>query len=423
MVPDAWTIGNGSVGRGNSDEYSQTVDNSALLFCHARVHGMIAISVSLYDKFDDLGVLLDIIRNNWDDDYFVSVCSNHPDAESKINQLDANVDVLEQGAQIRYDPNEESRGNNANFYYRVINTIKTAIQNAFASDNVDYVCHVHADAWPLSEPKLRNLVKSMDERDASVAFKAWTKRFLDTYPPGTVMDQFMIFDSAKCVPAGVFDQHITEMPPPVSPHRYLPMRFISQLGWSELYHYSNRETEIFWDGVPTVFGTNSVRPMMYNQRHEQIHIATEDFPDDLGKSLQAHYLSQNELDQGHHISELIDKHLIDEDYLFSRLDEHFSKKTKQLRWYYGLSSDSMGRNTKKMNKYTNITKSQKIKNVLKHNTEELARTGYDVFQQLTADSSDGNHQDNIHTTNLNEYYDKYLNEEDFPESFSHLSIK
>ncbi|MXR51001.1 hypothetical protein GRX03_05185 [Halovenus sp. WSH3] len=37
---------------------------------------MKAVSISLYDKFVDLSILVDVIRHNWEGDYYISVCSN-----------------------------------------------------------------------------------------------------------------------------------------------------------------------------------------------------------------------------------------------------------------------------------------------------------------------------------------------------------
>jgi len=38
------------------------------------------IAISFYDKFDELAVLVDIIRHNWDEEYYIVVSSKHSDA-------------------------------------------------------------------------------------------------------------------------------------------------------------------------------------------------------------------------------------------------------------------------------------------------------------------------------------------------------
>jgi len=53
----------------------------------------IGIAISLYNKFEELGVLIDIIRKNWKNKYFISVCSNYPNAQEYIKGLDIDTFV------------------------------------------------------------------------------------------------------------------------------------------------------------------------------------------------------------------------------------------------------------------------------------------------------------------------------------------
>ena len=43
-----------------------------------------AIAISVYDKFDEVKILVDIIRENWEHKYFITLCYyNHPERGRK----------------------------------------------------------------------------------------------------------------------------------------------------------------------------------------------------------------------------------------------------------------------------------------------------------------------------------------------------
>jgi hypothetical protein len=61
------------------------------------------MGISLYDKFEELSILVDTIRENWGGQYYISVSSNHPNAQQRAKKLSTDVYEFSQGAQIRYD--------------------------------------------------------------------------------------------------------------------------------------------------------------------------------------------------------------------------------------------------------------------------------------------------------------------------------
>ncbi|WP_124176941.1 hypothetical protein [Natrarchaeobius halalkaliphilus] len=377
---------------------------------------MIGVSVSLYDKFEDLGVLLDIVRNNWEDEYFVSVCSNHPNAHEKVSDLSSEIDHFEQGAQIDADESIAGRSKRVNFLLRVNNTIRTAIRGALSCDEVDHVLHLHSDAWPLSEEGLQSLIDSMDERDASVAFKTSTEKFLEQYPPGHFMDQFLLFNATDCRSAGLFERELLEYPPGIHSHRLLPMVCLVAFGWGSIWHYSNRSEEVLWDGEPTLRAGRRVRPMTYNPKYAQVHIAREDFGPGQGKSLQAYYLDEHGLTEGEYIDELLTDHLRDRDTLFDDIAGYYAQFDEELKWYYGVSTSSLGRSTRDIVEFTDLDGREKMMKVLGHNVDVLANGVYDRFQQLMGDSSpDIRTERKTKELDLHKHYTQALNKDTLPE--------
>ena len=59
-----------------------------------------AIAISVYDKFDEVKILVDIIRENWEHKYFITLCCNHPEGENHLGAL--LIDSYVQGDPIPY---------------------------------------------------------------------------------------------------------------------------------------------------------------------------------------------------------------------------------------------------------------------------------------------------------------------------------
>ncbi|WP_152418646.1 hypothetical protein [Halorubrum distributum] len=373
---------------------------------------MIGISISLYDKFDDLGILVDIIRENWEGNYFISVCSNHPEAEDRIADLNSDIDSFQQGADIKYDSSMDDFRRSANLKYRVFNTIRTAVRGAIAAD-VDYVMHLHADAWQLSEEKLQQLIQDMKERNAAVAFKGRTNFFQDRYTPGHFSDQFIIYDAQAANSVDLFEREAMDFPPQYVIHQILPMICLVKFGWEKLYHYSTRSEEEHWDGTPILEVRNPARPMLYNPKYEQLHIATEDFSNDLGKSLQAYYLQKHNITDGYHIKKLNETYSISKDDLFRQIENYFDSMDKKLRWY-GLSVDSFGRNVNHIEPFLEKSLFGKLKTVPKLHAKTAAEIALNKF----LDGTETDPAQSVH-----QLYANRLDPDDYPENFSDTIYK
>ncbi|WP_336329158.1 hypothetical protein [Haloarcula sp. CGMCC 1.2071] len=383
---------------------------------------MIGISISLYDKFDDLGVLLDIIRHNWEDEYYVSVCSNHPDAPTKIEPFEDEIDHFEQGAQIEYDPSMEDPRGEQNLYYRIYDTIRRAARAAISADGVEYVFHLHTDAWPLSESSLQSLVEETADRDAAVAFPAKTHSFLKHYPPGSFGDQYILFDAAKATEVDFFEREPLDFPPTLI-HQILPILCLAKFGWGELYHYTNCSNRQHWDGKPSTEIRNSFRPMFYDPTLDYLHVATEDFRGDLGKSLQAQYLARYGIRHGERVEHLRSEHELPEDVLSDRLDAWFDDLDDRLKWY-GASVDTFGRDIRIVRSFLEAdSRLEQLKLLAQHKTngshaQEAIVSVYAWLRSLVADNTSEEPYPvgyNVFPDRtLHDHYHSLLHPEDFP---------
>jgi hypothetical protein len=329
---------------------------------------MYGISVSLYDKFDDLALLIDIIRHNWDDDYFVSVCSNHPDAPAKMDALDVEVDAFTHGAQVHYNPGEMTGLRvQVNKITRVYDTVSTAVETAYTHPDVDHVMHVHADAWPLSEDRVHGLVAEMYDADCPVAFKGRGLGQRWPFPVGHVMDQYFVLDADYAERVGFFDHSPLELLPDRGIHTVMTLLLLGKVGWSNVYHYTDEGPQVHWDG----HSAHSVRPMMFNPDYEQVHVATEDFPDDLGRALQAHYLREWGHTAGPNVERLLDDHGRSERDLFADLD-HIERSLNRDLGRWRLSVDDFGRNYRQARAFLDGSTLDRAKHVASHHGETVS---------------------------------------------------
>ncbi|MDS0220950.1 hypothetical protein NDI54_06270 [Haloarcula sp. S1AR25-5A] len=374
---------------------------------------MKGVAISLYDKFDDLAILVDTIRYNWESDVFISVCSNHPQAESNIQAANIDIDQFQKGAQIRYD-NElsKSRGNN-NLYLRIYDSIRTSCRPIIENTNVDYFTHLHADAWQLTDSGFDTIINEMKNKGADVSFPSETKTFHKDYPPGFIDDQYIVFDNTAARDVDLFERKPLEIPP-MSIHLLLGMVLISKYGWDRLHQYTNGIERVHWDGLSS---QNNPRPMFHNPDYDQLHVATEDFGETLGKELQAYYLSKYEVTEGENISRFLEEYKRPKGGLFRDLEAYFNSLSNQLP--VGVSAKTFGRDVRPIRDYIEADSAASRLKILTKQYHQNAfypvvKGVYDTIQRLIKFSRYGD-QDYQHPDQaINKIFREDLKKDDFP---------
>lgn len=377
---------------------------------------MNGIAISLYDKFEDLAVLVDIIRHNWTDDYYISVSSNHPDAEDKLAGIDIDVDEFQQGAQIRYDDSLPGPRSGSNLSYRIYDNIRTSCRPVIENENVDYLMHLHADAWQLSESGFTDIIDEMVQEDVAVAFPSQTHGFDDVHPPGSLEDQFIVFDVHAARDVDLFSRRTLDFPP-TGIHQLISMICIVNFGWGKMYHYTNGAEREHWDGTPSTKIKNDARPMFFNPKHDQLHVARGDFTGSLGKELQAHYLSEYGIDEGSSIDRLLKNHHRPREELFADLESYLEYLDEKLP--LGITVDTFGRDIRVVRHYLESkSPMERLKILIGQHEDSIAYPAlkglFESFQRLRRPTSrDGSYNEYPETT-LNEFYRRDLDLYDFP---------
>jgi hypothetical protein len=270
----------------------------------------VGIAISLYDRFEELGVLHDIFRHNFRGRYHLYVCSNHLDFSEKIKNLDLSFDGLAAGENIRWDRSDftDPLVWRLGITCRSLNTIQTSCQLAM-DDGCDYVMHVHCDAWPLSEIELLRLFEKLHSNSLALLTRGNLSYFREYQPVGTVDDHFFLFDAKKFKENRVFDfDPIDQLPHMITTHGILALNFMTKLSRSSYQVYSDWTDTERWPGSGLLTDPfRPLRPSSLDPVRGLVHVHVFDFPDFLGARLQSHLLSQWKLTRGPNIESYLKK--------------------------------------------------------------------------------------------------------------------
>lgn len=394
---------------------------------------MNGIAISFYDKFDELAVLVDIIRHNWDEEYYIVVSSKHSDAVKKLDTID--IDEFVSGGEIEYSPDEgdstvAKHDGWINLTSRVLDSIKFTCQAAIEAD-CDYVMHLHADAWPLEEDNFLRLTDHLDGSDDVLAMRGDGMTFRrPDYHLGRVMDQFFVFDAQYFDDISFFDYNPLELLPHTSVHTSLMLLFLGRVGLSNIWHYSDMSNDVYWDGEPKIRPFSGVRPSVLDPDWGLLHVATDEFPEDLGKSVQAMYLNRYGLTSGEHISSYIEQYERDEAGLFAELAAIEERQNRELR-RLGYRPNRLGRLFTQKEQILSKSLNEKAKTLLKNIAIEsyyaAFSVGYRLYYSAFGDGEADHPNLDVHTRGfykdamwprtLEEYYTDRLIRDDFPNEY------
>jgi len=269
----------------------------------------IGFAITTYDKFEEAKILLNIIKC-FHEDYPVAFCSNHPDGKQFAENN--NIKYYIQGEDIPYKPNRMSirHYHNKSITHRAIDSVQKSCKKALEMD-CDYIIHTHSDGWPLNEHRLQHMAEYLLRHDKLLAIRGAGKQFTsgrDT-PFGHIDDHFFMFDAKKAKELNLFDFNPTEFRlDKWSVHSVWATIFLSRLGLDNIWYYGDTKRMLDHKGNP--LGRRGVKPSIYDQVFQTIHVHRASFQGDGGRVLQAHYLSKAGLDCTKYLQNYISKYNI-----------------------------------------------------------------------------------------------------------------
>ena len=160
----------------------------------------IGVAISVYDKGNFVKTNINIIKNLWKIEPYISICCNHQETFEKLQKIDG-VNVV-RGDDLPFDHKLQLR-------LRQHDCIKKSVLQA--CQNSEYVIHWHGDAFALSEKSIVEIVDHMDSNNIWFAGRGFWKEFKSPkVPVGDIDDHFFIMRSELVTQSGIFDDNLLE---------------------------------------------------------------------------------------------------------------------------------------------------------------------------------------------------------------------
>ena len=258
----------------------------------------IGIAISVYDKFDELKLLIDMIRS-WDGDYEIGVCCNHKDGLPA--ELKSRIDYYIPGRNFPFKKSSTREGtffwnqdDNYMIRVRAADCVRRACRLMTEHSNCSWIVHVHSDAWFMHEEGLKKFIDDCQNQECLVACRGtgidtvW-KPMGSTSAYGQSDDHFFAFHREFAMGISLWDYRPEDLlMRKYSVHGLLMTIFAVKAGLSNVWYYKKLEDCLNCYEEPLV--DNEAKPCVFDPEYGFLHIHRGSFPNGWGKSLQAHFM-------------------------------------------------------------------------------------------------------------------------------------
>ncbi|MFX1294027.1 MAG: hypothetical protein ACFFD2_04110 [Promethearchaeota archaeon] len=294
----------------------------------------IGFAITAYDKFEEAKILFEIIRKEFKGDYQISFCSNHPNGKEFAEEN--NVNNYKQGRDIPYFGGDRHSPNKLKDKVSIILRSTDTVQNsciAAMEMDVDYIIHMHSDAWVLNETKLIELIEKLKSMNKKLAVRgAGLEQYYKDSPFGHMDDHFFVFEKKYFLENNIFDF----LPEEFWPHRFtihgiLFTNFLIKLGLKRIWYYRDTKDLLCFDGKK--MNQRGVRPSSFDPYYKFLHLHRGSFPYDYGQKVQAMYLKEAGFQKSEFIKQFINRYFLPKDNLLNTLLEMEKKLNNKLKRY------------------------------------------------------------------------------------------
>lgn len=167
----------------------------------------LAVAISLYDRWDELQGLLEVLRLNWKTgpELYIAVVSTAESAQRPEWVNCALADHWQFGSQYKlpkkraswFQPLHDQRYGQFKkvLRTRTVDCVCRGCRHTLASER-EYTLHLHAAAWPLREEKILEIIDHMRRGQFVAAGRGYGKALVDgKHPGGDIDDNFFIIDN------------------------------------------------------------------------------------------------------------------------------------------------------------------------------------------------------------------------------------
>tara|TARA_B110000211_G_scaffold77303_1_gene90634 strand:- start:9198 stop:10349 length:1152 start_codon:yes stop_codon:yes gene_type:complete len=333
----------------------------------------IGLVISVYDKVDELEILLNLAEYIG----FIKiavVCESDGDITA-IKKLNEKYDFIFQV--IESAPFTFSR-DKFQFYCSITPRVWEAQRQGLLllSDYVDYVMHTHSDGWLLDKCAIQSLIGRMSDNNIEFAYRGtgFTFQNLLGSPTGSIDDHFYIVKS-KAIKKSIFIKKalVDYLPGYFNIHGILASWIICEFGLTKSLHYDDTRNWTNWDGsIRNYRKGNPLRSYVFNPKVGLLHCHADDFPEDSGRALQAHHLSLvDDLAGNEAIDKFIGKYGRDFSETKSSLLADYNKVRSKLNLYLDFDEDY--KNIKSMKDKIQVYENNKLASFINNFIRLLAK--------------------------------------------------
>lgn len=340
----------------------------------------IGFAITAYDKFEEAKILFEIIRKEFCGNYEISFCSNH--AEGSDFAKREGIDYYIQGRDIPYYGGDIHRPdtlkNRVSIVLRSTDTVRRSCENALKMD-VDYIIHMHSDAWVLNEKELIDIVSKLKKSNKKIALRgAGLETLYQDTPLGHMDDHFFIFEKKFFIESNVFNFKPEHFFPHVfTVHGILFINIITKVGLDKIWYYADTKNLLNFDNRE--LNMRTVKPVSYDPKYGFLHVHRGSFPDEYGKIIQAIYLREAGFSNSKFIADFINTYYEDRSNVIDELEIIERRINKKLKMYGFPSKDINNREIVYKNK---LAEEANVKKMFYNLSFNLMRRFYNRIRKV-----------------------------------------
>lgn len=340
----------------------------------------IGFAITCYDKFEEANILIELIKKEFKNKYKISLCSNYKNGKEKVKDFE--IDQFVQGREIVningdiHNPqNLEKR---ISIVLRSTDSVLLSCREALKMD-VDYIVHMHSDAWCLSEEKLLELVTKMKKLNMKLAIRSMGWEEFKLGSVGEVDDHFFIFEKQYAIDHRVFELLPEEcFPHKLTIHEILMTNFFIKYGLRNIWNYRKIDLLLNYDDKK-VCKDIPLRPVSYDPYYKFLHLHRASFPNEYGKILQAIYLKENTTGKSDIINKFIEEYYKDKKKVLAELKNIEEKYDRVLKYFF-YSKDILA--NREITYKENLIKERNISILIKNILKSFLKFWYKKFLKL-----------------------------------------
>jgi len=331
----------------------------------------LTVGISVYDKIEELQILISILEKiSFVKEIYVATTCEREEVITQLKKLPITKLVKINIPLVKVDK--------VKFHFsltaRIVESQRSLVKLWLKEGDSKFYIHTHSDGWILSAYKLLQLLKAIEAKNITFAFRGTGLgyRYIPGAPLGELDDHFYVFKRAD---------NLLNLPMMKIDFRFFPLHILNihgfwaafavlNIGLNKLWHYSNGLKWKAWDGkvLDNTYGM-PLKPFVWDEDWALLHIHRESFPEDWGRSLQAYFLA-NFLEKSlisPTVEAFIDKYF--DKRIIEKISDQERKLTRRLKFFL-LSPKLFHRDLNVMQKVYNKIRKGDVKTLIYYHIKQ-----------------------------------------------------